>query len=89
MANCVKLPDATVPHFTAVAVAVTDDVWRWCRQTRVQWTTGAASPAPVVQYGTSPGSYTNSTAGVSAHGYARSELNGTTQPNYGIANGTG
>ncbi len=88
-----------MPHVTAVAVAVAaavavavaDDVWRWClrRQMRVQWTTGAASPAPVVQYGTSPGSYTNSTAGVSAHGYARSELNGSSQPNYGIANGTG
>ncbi len=60
-----------------------------CRQMRAQWTTGSASSAPIVQYGTSSGSYTNTTAGVSTHGYGRNELNGTTEPNYGIANSTG
>ena len=59
------------------------------RQMRVQWTTGASSPAPVVQYGTVSGSYSNAAAGVSTQGYLRSQLNGTTEPNYGIANGTG
>ncbi|DBB06443.1 TPA: hypothetical protein ACH3X1_012001 [Trebouxia sp. C0004] len=85
LAETGALPVANINQPTGVHLALTAATG----QMRVQWTTGAASPAPVVQYGTSPGSYTNSTTGVSVHGYARSELNGTIQPNYGIANGTG